>query len=310
MKLIGGRSMKASKVLAEYKIRASAAHNLTAGQESITAKQLIEIDELESRQLKVVAGEAKPLTHTMQARLAALIEKRDKPDELPQGAISFLVGEYYRILHGIEPFVHSKEIEKGRACEADSLELYRQLYRQEWKEERAFEKNTQRRSNGYLQGEIDCIEGLAIIDAKTSWNQNTFTGASLTEANYWQAQSYLSLWPEARYCVMAYCLVDTPEHQIYDAFRRACWLEGVQEDSEYAVKQLEPYIRRSMTFEDRIPAKNRLKTFIVEPNADDLDHLISRVKMAREWLLGYHISKIKYKPQIPNVVGLYKNEQA
>jgi hypothetical protein len=66
--------------------RCSQLGHLTTDLESITSKQLESLDALLEREERLKRTLKKALTDNMKVSLAELIEKRDKPDELPPGA--------------------------------------------------------------------------------------------------------------------------------------------------------------------------------------------------------------------------------
>lgn len=283
---------KNSEILASWKCRCHALGNLTTNRPGLTGVQLRDLFDLTEKK------EKKGLTVIQQAKLDELWAKRKKPDELPTGAKTYLRDEYFRLIYGIEHYVQSKELWKGIACEDDSLELLKGVYESMHGKSAGFIKNHERRQNDWFTGEIDSQEGKAIIDTKSSWNEKSHSGAEFSTDNYWQLQGYLDLWEKAEIGIVANCLVDTPEELIYDAFRRACWQEGVMEDSPYAVEELEPKIRSGMMF-SHIPEANRVICFTTERSEDDILFARSRVELAREYLCQFHVYLMQYKPNLP-----------
>lgn len=117
--------------------------------------------------------------------------------ELSQTAKSHVIETAKRELFGYTAFDGSRETEKGNALEQYAIEasgLMRALH---------FEKNTERRENGYISGECDIYhaKNRLIIDTKCSWDIKTHpffrceAEAKVKDAGYdWQMQGYMWLF--------------------------------------------------------------------------------------------------------------------
>lgn len=110
---------------------------------------------------------------------------------------------------GIDFEVSSKPIEKGLACEEDSIALLNRV------RGLALQKNTERKSNAWITGECDLfdVQRRRGHDLKTSWSAATFPIALVDcqdKLYEYQMRGYMWLWGAEEWEVN-YCLVDTPE---------------------------------------------------------------------------------------------------
>lgn len=100
----------------------------------------------------------------------------------------------------------SKQTEKGKRVEQDSIELINAVYLTE------FVKNTERRKTDLITGECDMIGA----DVKSSWSLATFPAFQEDAHNSdyeWQARGYMLLWDMPHWDII-YCMVDTPDDLI------------------------------------------------------------------------------------------------
>lgn len=100
----------------------------------------------------------------------------------------------------------NKYIKKGIECEQDSIDLFNMVFF------KALVKNSERKSNEFITGECDLIDGDLIIDIKTSWDIKTFAMQRIDPTIYeWQLRGYMWLYDKPRACTV-HCLVNTPLH--------------------------------------------------------------------------------------------------
>lgn len=130
-----------------------------------------------------------------------------KGEVLSVGAKTYLVSLAKEYVYDFREEVSSKYMEKGKAVEEDSINLYNAVFFRDLK------KNTERRDNGLITGECDLIipekKG---IDIKSSWSLATFPVLTedCHEKDYeMQARGYMMLWDVPEWEI-AYCMVDTP----------------------------------------------------------------------------------------------------
>lgn len=184
-------------------------------------------------------------------------EPRAKGEVLSQTAKAYVRELAAQAIFGVDFEVSSKQMEKGIACEDESIGLFNRVFG------RALVKNTERRSDDYLTGESDLPDVDEVVDIKTAWSVATFplseediadTQRKLYE---FQLRAYMRLWnkPRAR---LAYCLVDTPETLI-----------GYEPLALHVVRH--------------IPEHLRVTTWTVERDAAIEARMVEKIKAARAY---------------------------
>lgn len=212
--------------------------------------------------------------------------KADKEaGNLSEGAKTHLIDVYVQNKYGRQTDIQNKYLIKGNMVEEDSITLYSRVKKS------FFKKNEKHLTNEYIKGTPDLYTGTSIekaetiIDIKSSWDVFTYFRnkvKGVSDLYYWQLQGYMAL-SGAKSAILAFCLVDTPDVLIDDAKRKLMWSmnAGTTENPDY-IKACEE-IDRAMTFGD-IPMIERVMTFPVERNEDDIDRIYSRILKAREYL--------------------------
>lgn len=184
-------------------------------------------------------------------------EPRTKGEILSQTAKSYVRELAAQSIFGVDFDISSKQMEKGIACEDESIALFNRVYG------RSLSKNTERRTDDYLSGESDLPDVDEVVDIKTAWSVATFplseddiadTQRKLYE---FQLRAYMRLWnkPRAR---LAYCLVDTPENLI-----------GYEPLALHVVRH--------------IPEHLRVTTWVVERDAAIEARMVEKIKAARAY---------------------------
>lgn len=208
-----------------------------------------------------------------------------KLGNLSEGAKTHLVDIFVHLKYGRQTDISNKYIEKGLACEEDGITLFSRI------KKTFFKKNEEHLTNGVIKGTPDLFTGKSIhkadtvIDIKVSWDIYTFFRTQTKKINslyYWQLQGYMWL-TGAKSSTLAYTLVDTPELFLMDEKRKLFYRmnAGTEENPDYieACNELE----KSMRYDD-IPIKERLLTFEVLRNDEDINRLSDKVIKCRQYL--------------------------
>jgi hypothetical protein len=229
-----------------------------------------------------------------------ITEPRTKADreagELSQTTKSFLKSVYIREIYKREKEVDTKGMQKGKECEDDSITL---LQNTKFKGQLLI-KNKERKSNEFITGECDLDMSDRIIDIKTSENIFTFGNAEPTKMNETQVRGYQWLYGK-KTGQLAYCLVDSPEHQISDELYRQAFRhspDDYDDNRKYHIaknmivtkKHME--IMKNAHFPDavesldfvEVPATKRVKLFDVEFDSEFEIAIMAKVIRAREFL--------------------------
>ena len=256
----------------EFKIRCSAIGKIMAGNMGLTETQEAKFQTLST---KVT------LTDLQGKELAELQRKKVFP-ELPQTAKSYCQTWIKEQLYDRHFNFGSKYTDKGNAVEDESIEfIARQLGYSEFEiQTGVFLKNNEFFENEFMCGTPDVDLPKLIIDAKNSWDADTFPLFEVELPNkdyYWQGQGYMNLTNKQKYKVI-YTLMNTPELIIESEMRRDCYRKGIQfEDAEYQ----EYY--DNMTY-DNVPDNLRIKIFEFDRNDADILAINARVIECRKYI--------------------------
>lgn len=205
-----------------------------------------------------------------------LTDPRSKSEILSETTKTYLREIYIAEVYKREKYISTKYMDKGIACESDSLELAsKQLGK-------TYFKNLKQLENEFVKGTPDVIDIDCILDIKTSWDLWTF--ASVTEDSarktyIGQLMGYMWL-TGTQEAMLAYCLVNTPEDQIsYELYKLKASgaIKDTAEDEEKA--------RMNYLFDD-IPQINKIKMYSFLYDEELQKKLIDRIQASREYLNG------------------------
>jgi len=256
----------------EFKIRASQAGKIMAGNVGLSESQAKELKGLQDRQSD---KNAKPLTEKMIERADALWDIHKSP-ELPQGAKTYCENWLTEQLYSRRKEIHSKYMDKGNANEDESLDFIAEFfdYGMLLKNEESFE-------DGFMTGTPDAILKDIVIDVKNSWDCFTFPlfkDESVNKDYYWQAQVYMYLTGREAYKLI-YTLTDTPESLITKEAYFYCQRNDFGELDQETYDKFHAH----MTYKD-IPDELKIKSYYFTASLEDIGRLIKRVKMCREYI--------------------------
>lgn len=297
--------MAETLIFENWEARCSSLGHLMTNLEKITEKQLQEIKDLEYERdngINKNGNKVKWQGTTKPETLADLIKKRDAPDELPPGAITHLEDVFRSVFWGRKRLLFNKYLDKGNICEQDSLSLKSKV------DKTFYVKNSEHFSNGYIKGTPDEIKKL--IDTKSSFDMDSFDKAVLTDLYKFQLKGYAWLLKKSK-GTLSYCLVNNPIHQIIAA-KKSLWYQlGMPEHSEQRWKDAVQQLERNMIFDIEafkkehpdyefenevldfdVPAICRVKDFEVELFPEDIHNIVSRVLLARKWLINKELETL------------------
>jgi hypothetical protein len=222
------------------------------------------------------------------------LEKVKDEEILSETCKSHLIQNYVLSKYGRVREITTKQMVKGTITEEDAIELFSVL------EGRKYNKNTERIKNPYICGTPDLFSGEKltncdeIIDIKSCWDIFTFLKNvdELESADdprcasyYWQIQGYLAL-TNAKIGTLAFSLVNTPdsivEGEKYNLLRRMD--VATEEDPSYKIELQKLLSNRKF---DDIPFQDRLLTYSIERNDDDIMAIYKRVIKCREFLAEF-----------------------
>lgn len=214
---------------------------------------------------------------------------------LSESCKTYLIQSYVLSKYGRIREITTKQMVKGTLSEEDSIKLFSHL------EGVKYTKNQYRLSNDFISGTPDLHDGENIvecnevIDVKSCWDIFTFLSNVAEPENdmyYWQMQGYLAL-TGAKIGTIAYCLVNTPDSIIegekYILLRKMD--VATEEDPEYK-KEVAKLI--SNRYFDDIPMQERLLTYSIDRNDDDIAKMYNRIVKCRDFLAEFEEMHMKF----------------
>jgi len=259
----------------KFKIRCSAIGTLMAGQIGLTEKQFTRMNELLKRKADSQTNKARDLTPFMYKELSQLIETHENP-KLPQGAKSYVEQWVKERLYERESFKGNKYTDKGLIVEDESIDFiakqlgYPMLL-----------KNTKHYEGEFITGTPDIVLPSRCIDAKNSWDFSTFPifETEIPEKSYWwQGQGYMHL-TETKVYVLAYTLMDTPQHLVESEYRSHCFRTGTDVNDKEQFEEFQADYQYS-----ELADYKRFKAFSFEYSSQAIQEVESRVKLAQNYV--------------------------
>ncbi len=241
--------------------------------------------------------------------IGGLMAYKEK-NELPAGAITELKKIYKETRRKRREDVKSKYLDKGNKCEEDSITLYSRVSK------RFYKKNDIRVNNFFLTGNPDLFIGEEIMkaeeidDIKSSWSAITFPmpDDKLNNDYYLQLQGYMAI-TGAKTSKLAYCLVNATFEEIekqrrylknelgvIDETGNEDFLAGakkIERNFIYDYKEFQskyPGYDFAYTYEEwveeglDIPIEERVITYEIPRNDDDIMLIYKRIKLCRDYL--------------------------
>lgn len=263
----------------DFKIRASAVHEIVSGEIGLTEAQSRTYSELTAKEKRTVK---------QQETLEALQWKLDNP-ELPQGAKTYVKKYAKQMLYGRTRQINNKYINKGLEAEEDAFTLMAIVL-----DLGMVLKNEERKANEWSTGECDLFHSDIIYDNKCSFSLDTFPmfEYELPDVKYdWQMQTYMWLW-NANIAKVVYTLIDCPESVLA---REIKWIDDENERQQVALTLCytldyflyikSNYFPNADTIEFvEIPKDKRVKVFEVQRDEKKINTIKKRVELCRDYL--------------------------
>lgn len=196
-------------------------------------------------------------------------------EALSEDAKSLLLEMAIKEKYGREPIVDSKEMQKGRRVEEESITLLSEV------RGKLYIKNKQHLENEYVQGTLDLQADDTIVDIKSPFNIFTFAKAELEPQYAWQVTGYMWLAGKTK-AEIAYTLVDAPEDMIFDELKRYCYMTNTFKEQEHEYGELETKVRHMMTYSD-IPKEKRVKIFEIARDEAKIEMIKAKHILATDY---------------------------
>lgn len=201
---------------------------------------------------------------------------RSKTDPLSETTKAYLREVWIaEVFDRIKYDTKNKYMDKGIACESDSLDLVQQVTKE------TYFKNKKMLDNDWVKGTPDVTKPL--IDIKTSWDIWTFAKVDedlAIKTYFYQLQGYMWLLG-AKESQLMYCLVNTPEEIIADELYKASFRNPELSENEEATQKF----RKNYIFDD-IDPKLRMKKYSFVSSDEEIENLKEKIKACRDYLRG------------------------
>jgi len=250
-----------------FKIRASAAGTIVAGQLGLTDIQHKKMLDMQAKD---------KLTPKQEEELSKLVHKHENP-EISKGIKTYCQGWLKNQLYQRNKQAFSKYFDKGNVMEDSSIENVARYFGlgMIFKNEDYFDNDDS------FCGTPDVLLIGEVIDMKNPWDYTTFPLFDKTIPNidyYWQLQVYMHLTGRKK-ARLIYYLSDTPENLI----EREAWSHC----KKLGMEELDPDILAAytakMTYDD-VAEDLKIKVFEIEYNPKDIELLQDRVKLCRKYI--------------------------
>lgn len=253
---------------ADFKIHASGAHDILAGEIGLTDNQMKEFKEWET---KLKAGGT--ITAKQGETYAKYKQKLENP-ELPAGAKTVCKNWVKEQLFGRKKVFSSKYTEKGNLTEQSSFAMIARHLAVA-----PFSKNDEMFDDDHFIGTPDVNEEDFGLDAKNPWDCFTFPlfEDELKPEYNTQGQVYMALCSKQEW-IFAYCLSNTPKNILIQEARKHCTLNGLEFGPEIVAEFEEQYNY------DHLPEELRVKTYTIQRDDAVIAELRRRVEMCRKYI--------------------------
>lgn len=225
-----------------------------------------------------------------------MTEPRNKSETLSETTKSYLKELFIKEYFGREKELDNKYLQKGIACEQDSLALLSDIRGV------FIKKNKEWFTNDKLSGTPDVLIDDEVEDIKTNWDLFTFINAEVSKDYDWQLEGYCLLTGATKKR-LTYTLVNTPDYLIEKEKKSLTYKYDVDSPSfTDACKQLEinsifdlgkfmkdyPDFHFHNNISDwnfDIPKHNRVKSFEIERQPQkEIEKLYFRTDESRKFL--------------------------
>lgn len=194
---------------------------------------------------------------------------------LSEDAKSLLLEMAIAKKYGRSPIIDSKEMQKGRRVEEESITLLSEV------RGKLYIKNRQWIENEYIHGTLDLQLDDTVIDIKSPFNLFTFAKAQVEPQYAWQLTGYMWLANKQK-AEIAYTLVDAPEDMIFEELKRFCYMTNVFKEQEHEYGNLETKVRHIMTYSD-IPKEKRVKIFEIARDEAKIEMIKAKHALGTEY---------------------------
>jgi len=203
-----------------------------------------------------------------------MTKPRLKSEVLSQTTKTYIQELVLQEKYGIYKEFWSRYTDKGNAVEDEAINLAMDTL-----DVGFIYKNEEHFSNDWITGTPDVNTDI-LLDVKSSWDATTFPFFEDEIPNkeyYFQLQGYLWLTNKTQ-ALLCYCLINTPFEIVEDEVRREHWKQQLIDESQ----DIRDFVEAKHNF-DHIPAKKRIKTFVIDRDESVIEEIKTRIELCREY---------------------------
>jgi len=151
-------------------------------------------------------------------------------------------------------------------------------------EDKTYTRNTERKSNEWIEGECDCVHDL-VDDYKASWEPESFIPNlidPLSKDYFYQMQGYTWLWGKQKGRII-WGLVNCPEMILQNERKKLLFSLDVATDLDPKYQEAVGEMEKNLIFDD-IPMSERLIIANIDRDEEIIAKIPQKVTKAREYL--------------------------
>lgn len=213
---------------------------------------------------------------------ALFVEPQKKEDKeagnLSETAKKALYKAYIQAKWGRSKETKTKQMDKGKLVQDDIMNMMGFF------ENKIYERNTERRSNEWIEGECDCVHDL-VDDYKASWEPESFIPNLIDKVpkEYeYQMQGYLWLWDKQDGRII-WGLVNCPDMILKNERQKLLWSMDVATDLSPEYLEAAREMEKNLIFDD-IPLEERAIITNIRRDEEIIAKIPQKVTKAREYL--------------------------
>jgi hypothetical protein len=227
-----------------------------------------------------------------------LAESKTKGEVIGKTCAGELIKIYNRVMYNRKKDIVTKQMEKGKAVEDDSIKLYSMV------EGKIYYKNEDPLENEYFTGHPDIFLGdniqnaEEVDDIKSSWELDTFMPKlidGIDKAYEAQLNVYYDL-TGAKGGNLVYCLVSAPQNLVEAEKKKLLYnMDVISEISPEYLRVCEE-LERGMIFDD-IDYRERVIKIPIPRNEELIQKMKDKVPVLRNWLNDFHEKHMNLYPK-------------
>lgn len=243
---------------------------------------------LENYTAKLKAGE--PLTPNQSEEYKNLKQRRDNPP-MSDTATQFIGETWLAKERGFWKDLKTMPVKKGIWGEEDAITLMSEV------DGRFYVKNEERKTKGHLTGLPDVVADIdgkkVIIDAKSSWDTDTFIRFKPSLNYEWQGRVYMHLFDADEFWLRA-CLIDCPPH-LYE--QQKWYLRrdfDILDDDNPETLPLFEQLERNLIYSTnpQYTKEERVKTIKFERDDEIFATLMKKIPGAVEYYKNFKLNQV------------------